>query len=142
MFKSTVESRIRAVPLYEEQVKSAKEICQAVGVSRRTLWRWIRAYWNGGMEHVSPKKMEPKHRMPNGISKTLEDRTLTSAQAEASFLGSQESRVSVQCAVRLLGQFTTSSNATACCRDESVSDRISMASRKEIRALPKDRAPP
>ena len=85
MVESTVESRIRAVLLYVEQVKSAKEICQTVGISERTLWRWISAYRSGGAEHLNTKKMGPKGRMPNGISKTLESRILNLKQEHPSW---------------------------------------------------------
>lgn len=85
MVKSTIESRIRAIILYLEQSKSAKEICETDGISERTLRRWIRAYSDGGAERLNPKKMGPKHRMPNSMPKALEDRILELKQKHPSW---------------------------------------------------------
>lgn len=85
MDSSSVESRIRAVLLYIEGIRSAREICTSISISERTLRRWIRAYRNGGAKYLNPKKMGPKGRMPNGISKALEIRILKLKQKHPSW---------------------------------------------------------
>jgi putative transposase len=60
MAKATDEIRIRAVLLYTQQNRQAREICSAYGISDRTLKRWARAYGNGGIAGIKRKRPGPK----------------------------------------------------------------------------------
>jgi putative transposase len=72
--RGTVDIRARAVLLYLEGIEDAGKICKAVGISRRTLTRWVRRYRNaGGIGGLEPRKPGPKH-PKHSITKKLEDR--------------------------------------------------------------------
>ena len=57
MTKATLEIRIRAVLLYTERTKQAKEVCSIYGISDRTLRRWVRAYERGGVQRLIEETM-------------------------------------------------------------------------------------
>jgi transposase InsO family protein len=60
MVKASMDMRMKAVLLYKEGIKQAKEICSIHGISERTLRRWKSAYERGGPEGLHPKKTGPK----------------------------------------------------------------------------------
>jgi len=86
MAKETLETRIRAVLLYTEGSKQAKEICIVYGISDRTLRRWVRAYKRGGIQGLVRKKPGPKHGSNNNsLSKKLQRRILELKQKHPSW---------------------------------------------------------
>ena len=86
MVGGTVDAKIRAVLLYVEAVQNAKDICTNFGVSRRTLSRWVMAYWNNGIQGLQPKKPGPRYSKHNNtIPKRLEQRILALKQKHPSW---------------------------------------------------------
>jgi putative transposase len=81
---SSIDVRTRAVLLYKEKVKQQKDICAIYGISERTLRRWTRAYEDGGVRKLEPKKPGPIH-PGNSIPKNLEDRILKLKQKHPSW---------------------------------------------------------
>lgn len=83
--KGTIDSRARAVLLYLEGVEDAARICKTVGMSRRTLTRWVRRYKDvGGIGGLEPHKPGPKH-PSHSIPKKLEDRIVKLKQKHPSW---------------------------------------------------------
>jgi len=76
MVKATMDIRLKAVILYSEGVKTAKEISQLYNISERTLRRWHREYRNGGVEGLKPRKTTPK-RFKNQTPKSLINRIIS-----------------------------------------------------------------
>ena len=60
MAKANLEERIRAVLLYTEDAKRIQEISFMMGVSVRTVRRWIRKYRKGGSTGLALHKPGPK----------------------------------------------------------------------------------
>lgn len=74
MVKATMNIRTKAVLLYTEDVKSAKEICSIYEISERTLRRWRSSYEADGLEGLKPKKTGPKkagHAIPNHLEQRI-----------------------------------------------------------------------
>jgi transposase-like protein len=92
MEKATIDRRARAVLLYLEGVEEAAKICDALGISRRTLTRWVRAYRDGagggggggGIRALHPKKPGPEH-STRAISRRLEKRIIALKQRHPSW---------------------------------------------------------
>ncbi len=76
--------RTRAVLLYTEGVKPAKDICDMYDISGRTLRRWKRSYAVNGLEGIKPKKPGPK-KGSHSIPGTLEQRILRLKQKHLSW---------------------------------------------------------
>lgn len=60
MVKATMDIRVKSVVLYQEGVRTAKEICSLYNISERTLRRWDKAYQQTGFEGLKPKSTRPK----------------------------------------------------------------------------------
>jgi putative transposase len=74
-----IDVRMRAVLLYKENVRQQKDICTIYGITDRTLRRWIRAYEEGGMRKLEPRRPGPRH--PGySVPKSLERRILNLKQ--------------------------------------------------------------
>ena len=84
MARASLEDRIRAVLLYIERVKDAREISSVLDISVRTFWRWIRAYRAGGSQELALKKPGPESGR-NSIPKTVEERIVTLKQKHTSW---------------------------------------------------------
>ena len=69
MANATNDKRIRAVLLYIDGVREAKEICAIHGIPLRTFRRWVSAYRKGGVDNLKPKRPGPA----NGTSAIPED---------------------------------------------------------------------
>jgi putative transposase len=83
--KGTLDSRARAVMLYLEGIEDAGKICKTLGISRRTLTRWVRRYKDdGGIGGLEPKKPRPKHPR-HSVPKKLEDRIVKLKQKHPSW---------------------------------------------------------
>jgi putative transposase len=81
---SSIDERVRAVILCEENARSQKEICGIYGISERTLRRWLRAYERSGVTGLEPKKPGPKH-PSNSIPERLERRVIKLKQRHPSW---------------------------------------------------------
>lgn len=53
------DKKIRAVLLYIDGVRKEKEICEIYGIVPRTFRRWVRAYRDGGIDNLHPRKRGP-----------------------------------------------------------------------------------
>ncbi|MDH2900654.1 MAG: DDE-type integrase/transposase/recombinase [archaeon] len=84
MARASLEDRIRAVLLYIEGAKDAKEISSMLGVSLRTIWRWIRSYRAGGPQALARKKPGPESGT-NSIPEALEERIVYLKQKHLSW---------------------------------------------------------
>jgi putative transposase len=84
MARASLEDRIRAVLLYNEGVKDAREISSVLDISIRTFWRWIRAYRAGGPRELALKKPGPE-RGRNAIPTTVEQRIASLKQKHPSW---------------------------------------------------------
>lgn len=76
MVKATMDIRLKAVVLYDEGVKTAKEISQLYNVSERTLRRWHTEFKDDGVKGLEPKKTGPK-RSKNKTSKAMIERIIS-----------------------------------------------------------------
>jgi transposase InsO family protein len=86
MAKETLEIRVRAVLLYTQGSKQAKEICTVYGISDRTLRRWARAYKRGGIQGLVRKKPGPKDGSNNNsLSRKLQRKILELKQKHPSW---------------------------------------------------------
>lgn len=84
MVRASLEERIRAVLLYIDGAKEVNEISAIVGVSLRTLRRWIGAYRTGGVQGL--KLSRPGSKRPaNSIPRKLEERILSLKQKHPSW---------------------------------------------------------
>ena len=79
-----MDIRAKAVWFYIEDLKQTKEICSMYGISDRTLRRWCRAYENGGLKNLAPKKTGPK-KAKNSMPTKLEHRILKLKQKNPSW---------------------------------------------------------
>ena len=79
-----MDIRTKAVLFYAEKLKQTKEICGMYGISNRTLRRWYRAYENGGLKNLAPKKTGPK-KAKNSMPTKLEHRILKLKQKHLSW---------------------------------------------------------
>jgi len=68
-----------------ERIKHAAEIREVYDISERTLRRWAKAYREGGLKALEPKKRGPRHRPPNSVKKMLEQRILKLKQRHPSW---------------------------------------------------------
>ncbi|MGB9003773.1 MAG: DDE-type integrase/transposase/recombinase [Nitrosotalea sp.] len=59
MRKITIETKIRAVLLYIDDVREAKDICAVYDIPARTFRRWISAYRRDGINGLKSKKPGP-----------------------------------------------------------------------------------
>lgn len=84
MVKVSMDIRAKAVLLYDEGVKSAKEICCMYDISERTLRRWRNLYAFGGLEGLKPKKPGPI-KARHAISASLEQRIIKLKQKHPSW---------------------------------------------------------
>jgi len=84
MGRARLEERIRAVLLYIDGGKEAREIATVTGISVRTLRRWIRAYKTGGPQGLRPRKPGPEGGK-NSIPKRIEDRIVRLKQKHPSW---------------------------------------------------------
>jgi transposase InsO family protein len=84
MVKTTLEIRIRAVLLYVQDGKQAKEIRSVYDISERTLRRWARAYRTVGIDGLQPKKPGPKNGS-SGLSRKLYERIIELKQKHSSW---------------------------------------------------------
>jgi len=84
MERASIEERIRVVLLCVEGGKEAREIATALGISVRTLRRWIRAYRAGGSQGLRPRKPGPEGGT-NSIQKRIEDRIVMLKQRHPSW---------------------------------------------------------
>ena len=84
MSKASLEERIRAVLLYTDGSKEPREISAIVGVSKRTLWRWIKAYRRNGIQGLKLKKPGPE-RPANSSPRELEERIVALKQKHPSW---------------------------------------------------------
>lgn len=84
MVKATLDVRAKAVLLYTEGVKSAREICSMYDISERSLRRWRRAYELNGIEGLKPKKTGPK-KASHAIPERLEQRIIRLKQKHLSW---------------------------------------------------------
>ena len=76
MARASLEDRIRAVVLYIEGVKDAREISSVLDISVRTFRRWVRAYRAGGPQELALKKPGPESGT-NSIPRTVEERIVS-----------------------------------------------------------------
>lgn len=84
MGRASLDERIRSVLLYIDGTKEANEIHAAVGVSLRTLRRWIRAYRTDGIRGLELRR-PGSERPANSISRKLEERILGLKQEHPSW---------------------------------------------------------
>ena len=84
MVKVSVEVRIKAVLFHAEDLKETKDICEMYGISERTLRRWARAYKDGGLQALEPRKPGPKH-SGHSIPTMLEQRIVRLKQKHPSW---------------------------------------------------------
>ena len=84
MARAGIQDRLRAVLLYIEGVREAREIAAVSGISVRTLRRWVRAYRAGGLERLGPRRPGPDAGT-GSIDKRLEKRVLTLKQKHPSW---------------------------------------------------------
>lgn len=75
MVKASIDAKARAVLLYLEGFEEAAKICKALGISRRTLTRWVKSYNDdGGIQGLQPKKPGPrrsKYSTPTKLEKKI-----------------------------------------------------------------------
>jgi len=84
MANATIDKRIRAVLLYIDGVKEAKEICTIHGIPVRTFRRWVSAYRKGGVDNLKPKKPGPVIGT-SAIPEDLEERIIQLKQKHPSW---------------------------------------------------------
>ena len=84
MARVTTDARLRAVLLYLEGIQEASKICRALGISRRTLTRWVRAYRDAGTRGLQPRRPGPV-RSKHSISSRLERRIMGLKQRHPSW---------------------------------------------------------
>jgi putative transposase len=75
MVKAMMDIRVKSVFLYQEGIKTAKEICSLYNISERTLRRWCNAYQKNGVEGLKPKSTRPK-RSTRATPQSLKERIL------------------------------------------------------------------
>jgi len=68
-----MDIRLKAVILYSEGVRNAKEISGTYDISERTLRRWAHAYGKGGVEALKPQSTAP-HQSKKVVSRYLAGR--------------------------------------------------------------------
>ena len=73
--QKTLDEKIRAVLLYIDGVRKEKEICEIDGIVPRTFRRWVRAYRDGGIDNLNPRRRGPP-KGTNSISDNLKERIL------------------------------------------------------------------
>jgi putative transposase len=83
--KASNDVKARAVFLYVQKIKRANEIREAYEIPERTLRRWAKAYREGGLDALQPRKRGPRGRPPNSISARLEQRIMTLKQRHPSW---------------------------------------------------------
>ena len=79
MVKGTMETRMKAVILYNEGVHTASEISDLYGVTPRTLRGWTSAYHQSGFDGLQPKKTGPK-KAKHRLKLSLENRIISLKQ--------------------------------------------------------------
>ena len=95
MASASLEERIRAVVLYIEGAKEARDISTGLDISVRTLRRWIRAYRVGGPQGLALKKPGPESGR-GSIPKRIEDRIVGLKQKHPSWGARRIKKTSVQ----------------------------------------------
>ena len=73
-----MDTRIRAVVLSTEGIKTDKEISSSYGISERTLRRWKKSYKNSGVDGLKPLTTRPKS--SNQMPKALENKIISLKQ--------------------------------------------------------------
>lgn len=81
----TSDKRIRAVLLYIDGARGAKEICAIYDIPVRTFRRWVSKYRKGGLDSLKPKKPGPINGTNNAIPKDLEHRIIELKQKHPSW---------------------------------------------------------
>jgi transposase-like protein len=76
MGKASIDTKVRAVLLYIEGARGAKDICAVYGIPIRTFRRWIRAYRKSGIDGLKPKRPGPA-KGTNSIPRRLEQRIIS-----------------------------------------------------------------
>ena len=84
MSKASIDKRIRAVLLYIDGVREAKEICAVYDIPVRTFRRWVSTYRNGGIDNLKPKRRGPANGT-NSIPGDLEQRMIELKQKHPSW---------------------------------------------------------
>lgn len=84
MASASLEERIRAVVLYIEGAKEARDVSTGLDISVRTLRRWVRAYRAGGPQGLALKKPGPESGR-SSIPKRIEDRIVGLKQKHPSW---------------------------------------------------------
>ena len=84
MARASLEERIRAVLLYLEGAKEAREITTVLEVSVRTLRRWIATYRAGGVKALVQKRPGPECGT-NSIPKRIEEKIVRLKQKHPSW---------------------------------------------------------
>jgi transposase InsO family protein len=75
MVKATMDIRVKSVVLYQEGIRTAREICSLYNISERTLRRWNTAYQKYGVDGLKPKSTRPK-KCKRATPKLLKERIL------------------------------------------------------------------
>ena len=84
MSKDPIDKRIRAVLLYIDGVREAKEICSVYDIPVRTFRRWVSTYRKGGIDNLKPKRRGPANGT-NSIPRDLEQRIIELKQKHPSW---------------------------------------------------------
>ena len=84
MENATNDKRIRAVLLYIDGAREAKEIYAIYGIPVRTFRRWVSAYKKGGVDNLKPKRPGPTNGT-NAIPEDLEQRIIELKQKHPSW---------------------------------------------------------
>lgn len=72
MVKASMDTRMKAVVLYDSGRYRADEVAEMYGVGERTIRRWMFLYRNGGFEALKPGSTRPKQ--SRYIPKAIESR--------------------------------------------------------------------
>ena len=86
-------NRIRVLLHIKNNVFPRREdLGEFIGVTRRTIERWLSDYKKGGLDHMlSPEKLERKsHLIPPEVHQALEDRVMNSKEGFSSYVEAQK----------------------------------------------------
>ncbi len=84
MARASTDRRIRAVLLYIDGVREAKEIYAMHDIPVRTFRRWVSKYRKGGLDNLKPKRPGPANGT-NAIPEDLEQRIIELKQKHPSW---------------------------------------------------------
>lgn len=71
-FTNVEDVRMKFIDLSFKGVFSFKDLCEKFGISRKTGYKWLNRYREGGKENLSNQKRAPKTR-PNETQKEIQD---------------------------------------------------------------------